>query len=183
MDNALDSQDIDAVCNEINMLLIAYWNYKNTISDFGTVVPNRERIMQLLFTIHVLENDLILRLCRLDEDDKSKQCFRQALKSVRDDVADDIGKKIDKRIKAFRKKINPLKTTARNSYIAHLAKKGAKEPIDPNGGQIGSSQNSFATLIQEAVEIVDDIAGQHMKYTLSVDSMQSPVDLRVLITD
>ena len=99
---------------------------------------------------------MILRLCRLDDDDRSQRSFREALKAIRAQIPDKEAKAIDKSLKRYRALINPLKTKARNYYIAHLDKE-AKETLYP--------QYDLIRVISQAVEIFDEIAGERIDYT------------------
>jgi hypothetical protein len=113
--------EVEAVLNECVNLLIVYFFYSEAVEQFD---PNGTRVELLRWRIHtrVIENDLILRLCRLDDDDKTTHSLREALRSIRNSLPDVKAKEIDNRLREYRKVVNPLKTKARNYYLAHLSK-------------------------------------------------------------
>ena len=116
-----------------------------------------------------MENDIILRICRLDDDDKTTYSFREAMRSVRSNFTDSEAKTIDQMLKDYRTLMNPWKTKARNYYLAHLNKQ-AKAPWDPQGG-LGPS-------ISMVVRIVDSISKEKQTYTLRVASDMPELNLR-----
>jgi hypothetical protein len=118
----------------------------------------------------VLENDIIMRLCRLDDDEKSNHSLREALRSIETTIPQSEGKAIRERLSAYRKLINPLKTKARNYYLAHMSKH-AEEPLDP----IGDLERSN----EAVVNLVDSIAGGTIQYEYRVGSHKGEtLDLR-----
>ena len=116
-----------------------------------------------------MENDIILRICRLDDDNRTTHSFREAMRSVRPDFTDSEAKAIDQMLKDYRILINPLKTKARNYYLAHLNKE-AEAQWDPQGG--------FEQSIPMIVNIVDSISREKQAYTLRVASDMPELNLR-----
>jgi hypothetical protein len=150
--------EVDAVVGEISDLLMVQWVYYSHLKyDFPN--PHKtgmDTLYRWIFTTRIMENDMVLRLCRLDEDDKSLHSFREALKAVRNLIPEPEAQALDKRIKKYRQLINPLKTKARNYDLAHLAK-GAKPNLDP--------RFDLSPAITEAVAVLDEIVGEVQNYT------------------
>jgi hypothetical protein len=170
MATKLETPELDALKLEILNLLIVYYVYRRTITErFPGGAGTRYDLHAWWTHLRVMENDLVLRLCRLDEDDRTKHSFREALKSVRSEIPEPNLKAIDSGIKRYRQLINPLKTKRRNYYLAHMAK-GAQEPMDPRGG--------LDQPILAVVELGDLIAGAAVSYHLRVGSQEPEIDLR-----
>ncbi|MEO7298344.1 MAG: hypothetical protein ABI042_07185 [Verrucomicrobiota bacterium] len=154
----------------MNLLIIHWTLYRHVEKNFpDPQKTGREALYRWIFTMRVLENDMILRLCRLDDDDKSKHCLREALKAVRLLMPDAEAKNLDKHLKAYRASINPLKIQARNWCIAHLAK-GAEESLTP--------QFQLLDVIIEAVGIADAIAAEEIEYTFRPSKHDTVIRLR-----
>jgi hypothetical protein len=167
--------EVDAVMGEISELLMVQWVYYSHLKhDF----PNPHKvgtddIHRWIFTTRIMENDMVMRLCRLDEEDKSKHSFREALKAVRNLIPDSEAQHLDKRIKKYRQLINPLKTKARNYDLAHLAK-GAKPHLDP--------RFDLSPAIAEAVVVFDEIVGEVQNYTFRSRKDSPVIKLRDYIS-
>jgi hypothetical protein len=169
--NRRNHAEVEAIIGEVLNLLVIQWTlYEHIHQEFpNPQTSGREAIYRWLFTMRVMENDMILRLCRLDDEDKTKHCFREALKAVRDLIPDSEAKCLDKRIKTYRATINPLKTQARNWCIAHLAK-GAEESLTP--------RFQLLNVIIEAVGIADAIAAEQVEYTFRPSKLDPVIKLR-----
>jgi hypothetical protein len=114
--------------------------------------------------------DLILRLCRLDDGEKTNHSFREALRSLEKAIPQKEVQELYAQLKTFRQTINPIQTKARNYFVAHLSK-SAGVPFLPEGG--------LENLVVEAVGIVDALVGSVVQYSFSVGSQEKPLDLRL----
>ncbi|MCB0598016.1 MAG: hypothetical protein H6557_22170 [Lewinellaceae bacterium] len=169
-----ETPEVDAIKNECLNLLIVYHTYRATISKISPKIGSRFDLHYSWVHLRVLENDIVMRLCRLDDDDKTNHSLREALRSVRHDIPQKEVKAIDKRLKKYRLLINPLKTKARNYFLAHMSKV-AEEPHAP--------QRGLEKPIEEVVNIVDMIASTPVNYTLSVGSQEPKLNLRVELSN
>ncbi|MDD5261453.1 MAG: hypothetical protein PHD76_06345 [Methylacidiphilales bacterium] len=163
------SNELDGIKFECLNLLIVYLTYRNSISEYSIRTGTRFDLHRWRVQLRVLENDLILRLCRLDDDDKTNHSLREALRSIRDSMPQQDARLIDKRLKSYRQSINELKVKARNYFLAHMSK-DAVPSYDPQGG--------LEQYIQEVVNIVDAIAGKPVSYLLKVGSQEPQLDLK-----
>jgi hypothetical protein len=168
-----DHSELDAVKIEVLNLLIVYYTYRRTMYTYSPNAGTRFDMHSWFTYLRVMEHDLTMRLCRLDEKGSGIHSFRESLKSVRNQITQADLKVIDQKLTEYRNLINPLKVNRRNYYLAHLHA-GAKEPIDPQGG--------FAESIAAAVEFADLLTGAPVTYTLSVGSQEPKVDLRELLS-
>lgn len=174
-----ETPELKAVQTEALNLLIVYRAYRQKLQFLPEAFHlTRDRLLTEHICLRIMENDLILRLYRLDEQDRTKECFSEALKSIRGVLQETDAREIDKRLKAYRALINPLKVEVRNHHIAHLAK-GASESFDPRGGFDGKMRTPIETPISEVVNIVDLLSGREVPYTLRLGSQEIIIDLRV----
>lgn len=74
-------------------------------------------------SLESLRREIVLGLCRLDEDDSSNWSFHTAKKLVsQGGFPQNFVDVVNDRVKNFRQKINPFKQEHRNAYIAHQSK-------------------------------------------------------------
>lgn len=161
--------ELEGIQLEALNLLIMYHAYRETISRFNAGKSTRWDLYFWWMQLRAMENDIILRICRLDDDDKTTHSFREAMRSVRSNFTDSEAKAVDQRLKDYRTLINPWKTKARNYWLAHLNKE-AEAPWDPRGG--------FEQSISTIVSIVDSISREEQVYTLRVASDIPELNLR-----
>jgi hypothetical protein len=168
--------EVEAVFHECANLLLVYFSYVETVKRFDIQAATRFDLFKWRIQTTVLENDLILRLCRLDDDDRTQHSLREALRSIRGSLSNAEMRTIDKRLRAYRRFINPLKTKARNYYLAHLS----KEVQIPKATDASELLENLQKQVAEAINIVDLIAGEgeDIKYTLRVGSQERELDLR-----
>jgi hypothetical protein len=168
--------EVEAVLNESANLLLVYFSYVETLNQFDVQAATRLDLFKWRIQIRVLENDLILRLCRLDDDDRTQHSLREALRSMRGSLSNSEIRTIDKRLSAYRRLINPLKTKARNYYLAHLS----KEARFPKATDVSELLENLQKQVADVINIVDLIAGdgENIKYTLRVGSQERELDLR-----
>lgn len=173
--------EVEAVITECANLLIVYFSYVETIKRFTPKIATRIDLLSWRIHLRVMENDLILRLCRLDDDDKTNHSLREALRSVRNFLSDAEARAIGKSLTKYRKVVNPLKTRARHYYLAHLSKTSDVPFATDSHGIPGN----FHKQITEVVNIVDMIAGEGepIKYIMRVGSQEPQIDLRQKLLD
>jgi|SRR5579859_2680015 len=171
-----NTPEIDAVLLECTNLLLVYFSYVETINQFDIKTATRFDLFRWRIQLRVLENDLILRLCRLDDDDKTQHSLREALRSIRPSFSNAAAQAIDKRLTGYRRLINPLKTKARNYYLAHMSKAVGV----PKATEANELLANLPNQITEVINIVDLIAGEGdpIKYILRVGSQELKLDLR-----
>ncbi len=163
------SAEIDGVADECLNLLIVYFTYVETLNNFEPNSGTRFDFHRWWVYLRVLENDLIMRLCRFDDDDRTNHSLREALRSIRNTISIQELTAIEKRIKEYRQLINPLKTKSRNYFLAHMSK-NANAIHDPRGG--------LEKPVEEIVNIIDMITGDSVRYILSVGTQENQIDLR-----
>ncbi|MCW2813787.1 MAG: hypothetical protein JWN84_1242 [Nocardioides sp.] len=124
--------------------------------------------------IRAIENNLIVRVCRFDEEGRNQTGLRTALRSIETQLADSERKDANAALKRFRQAINPLKTQKRNKISVHL-------DIETKQAHDADSLFDLPGVIghcRPAVHAVDAIAGARVSYTLQSGRYEK-VDLRV----
>src|SRR5205814_9173040 len=97
--------------------------------DLDTTYEN----MRELKFVQLLINDLILGLCKLRDDNSNSFCFPQVLKMLRKRAASkDLVVNLEPEIKRYNLITHNLEIH-RNTYIAHLAKRGTSHLKPPSG--------------------------------------------------
>jgi len=116
-------RELENILSDLQSILITYRAYNNVIDQWkNKTIPNTQKNHLLTCAVmESLERDMIVALCRLDDD--KNLSFRTVMRNSSDyDLSNDDVKKISKAIASYRKAINPIKTQNRNKYIAHLSK-------------------------------------------------------------
>lgn len=138
-----------------------------------------------LTQLRAVENDIIMRLCRLDEPASEAASFRRARKSLQGRCAEADLRTIDKAVDGYRKAINPVKNARRNREIAHRG--SSIEEFDPYAtrwrsreidGTVTDHATELPRLVQMAVATTDLIAGGPINLKFRPGSVESAVDLR-----
>ncbi len=161
--------DLDATQRECLDLLIVFLCYRDTLNDHSALRTSRRDIFRWMVQLRTMENDMILRICRLD-DDTDNHSLRRAAKSLKSIAPEPDLQAASAAMKDYRSLINPLKVQFRNHLIAHLNKNVTRTSWDPEGG--------LEQAISSAVNIVDLLSGRQVPYTLSVGSQERSIDLR-----
>lgn len=165
--------EVKAVLHECVNLLLVYFSYVETNKGVDEKTATGFDLFKWRIQKRVLENDLILRLCRLDDDDRTKHSLREALKSIRTSLSNKEAQAIDKRLKAYRRLINPLKTKARNYHLAHLS----KDAEVPQATDFNESLENLQQQVEEVINIIDMIVGK-FQYTIQTGPQERELDLR-----
>lgn len=113
------TNEVEAIAHECANLLIVYYTYVETTKQSTPMTATRFDLLRWQVHIRVMEHDLILRLCRLDDDEKTNHSLREALRYVRD-ALNVQRRRYSNASRIYRRLINPIKTKARNYYLAHL---------------------------------------------------------------
>jgi hypothetical protein len=166
--------EVKAVLLESVNLLLVYFSYIETIKQLDQKAMTGFDFLRWRIQIRVLENDLILRLCRLDDDGGSKHSLRQALLSIRTSLSGAEARAIDRRLTEYRRLINPLKTMARNYYLAHLSKAAEVPKATDFNEFLGNLQQQIAA-VSNLIEMIVG-GGKPIKYVIRVGSKD--LDLR-----
>lgn len=117
-----------------------------------------------------MERDIIMGLCRLDEDGFGTYSFREYRKEVLKGERDQARvKAINKKLDEYRRVINPVKTNCRNRYIGHLSQRHDGSFTTPE---------ELSKLVKRAVEVMDQLSGDPQQYVLTCTDPALSIDLR-----
>lgn len=133
-------------------------------------MPNFDDPLKNLESVKILslvQNDIILRLCKFRDTDSRSVSFDQVLKARRKSMGQEDITRIKHRIDKYRKLTRNL-DEHRNAYIAHIAKRDRTHLRPPA---------EIKEVVRTAVEISDMLAGERTGYKLH------DVDLRAEVLD
>lgn len=148
-------------------LLISYYFFlrvsKRLIADDPGGLDGYEQSL----TVHLLHNDIVLRLCKLDDKRKDTWNYQQVLKIIPSGHFDPATlKELKSKIDEYVKSIDSIRSEQRHGFIAHLPKRKT--------GKI--SEYDFKKSIGLAVAISDLFLGERNQFLLSWTN--PPIDLR-----
>jgi hypothetical protein len=110
------------LCVEVLEILLSFY-FLQRLPDEAESDDLHENMKRLRFA-QLLINDVILRLCKLREDNPNSICFPQVLKTLRKRAAcKERAELLQPEVKRYNILTQNLETH-RNSYIAHLSKRG-----------------------------------------------------------
>lgn len=155
----------EAVRDEIAGLLLNM-NYLNrriarlrqTLDQFAP----EDWVEEIAF-LESMERDIIMGLCRLDEEGRdvySLRAYRQEVLAGEGDQART--RAINRAIEEYRRAVNPIKVKCRNRYIGHLSRS--------HDGSF-TSPEELLILARQAVELMDLLCGESQVYVLSCDQL------------
>ena len=164
----LGETDIDVIKDEVLWLLIACYVFKSMGAEPGVKFETRWGIGNWLFSRKTVLESIVMRACRLDDDDSKNWSFREAQKRINPTIKEQnrIAKVIES-IKQYRKDINTIKVFIRNNGLAHnpIEAKPDIESFDP------------LPMLKSACEILDELTGVKQVFTYSCGAYEK-VDLR-----
>ena len=139
---------------EVEYLLAQFWAFRRILGQARTAQQSLHPEDKLLTScvLEALQRDLILGLCRL-EDDKSKEGLRSckaAIKQVYDQLKVNEFQKGIADLNAKLKTID-LKQSHRNKYIAHLNLPASEQP------KTGPLESEIEDVINAVMELLESI--------------------------
>lgn len=138
---------------EIMDILLSFYFFKREIPESEEWLAN----YRTLHFIKLLHNDIILRLCKLADEDSRSWSFDQARRKLRKRCNHKFqDSKYESQIKDFRKLVRPIREH-RDTYIAHHSKRDRTHLKPPE----------LLPAIRLAVEISDSLAAENVGYRIS----------------
>ena len=148
--------ELDVLRSEAHRLLRSFLIARKKIKALGEEACDAVEADQQVWTAHVLLQDVILRLCKFDDDDTRSWSFDQVAKKLR--KRKETEKRVagfDDLLKAFRKAIAHLTQQHRDSYIAHLAKTPPGKDKQPM---------PITVAVNQALQIIDKLSGKRVEF-------------------
>jgi len=138
------------------------------ISNFEDIrTVSRSHFVDRLISLKAIENDLVMRICKLDDTTKGVHSFRKALREI--NPVHPNKSEIEIRIKKFGKIIDDIKKKRRHTQLAHL-----KIGVEDNDYEI---RYTFKPVIKMIVDITDLMNKSKIDYKWS-DGKHEKFDLR-----
>ena len=139
---------------EILEILVSLYFMKRTMPEANNTTIENLRAIHILGLLH---KDIIIRLCKLDEDDNRSWSFRQAYKKLRKRKDANLEKpEVEGLLQRFRDLVRPLREH-RDRYIAHLS---TRDRADLLGGV------QLPPAVRLAIELGDLLAGEVNSYKI-----------------
>jgi len=164
---------IDELKNEILWVLFALHTIERRTKSLLKASCTQLDLAENLILLEALTQQVVLRLCRLDDDQNKAKWFRRVTKymEAKHEPQDRI-KKANALIKKYRDDIQHLKIYHRNKYIGHLQEAESATPKTP----------FFPPKIKEATDtaiaLVDILANEQVTYKFRPGSHSQVVSLR-----
>jgi hypothetical protein len=156
---------VKAFKDECLMLLRHYLAWKRLLQFEDIKTMSRTQMADIIISIKCIENDLIIRISKLDDKDKRVHSFQRAILLISNSVDK---KNVSKKFEAFVSQIRGIKQKKRNEILAHL-KIGNEDSYEPS--------LDLLPAIKTIIEITDLIAGNKINYNWSDGSFEK-YDLR-----
>ncbi|EOU2464925.1 hypothetical protein [Vibrio alginolyticus] len=163
-------EDFIPLKSEMFQMCLSLYAYKTKYEAFPNRFPKATRhfLLEEATALRALSNEIILHLCKLDED-KSKVSFHAAKKVLsKSKLSATEQSSLNSKLKAFRSSINTLKTVHRNRYIAHLTEDGY-----PNLFDLPSFEEGYQQVAQTAYETFAFIWGDDVTFRFKVGSQEA----------
>lgn len=164
------TEHVDAFKREALLLLRYYIAWKRIIKFEDIKEISRIQLVDKMISLKCIENDLIVRISKFDDNDKRVHSFQRALLKMPSSHKDKAA--ITKKVKDFQTLIKKVKQR-RHKVLAHL-KVGSEDNFEPTYDLLAA--------IKLLVEIIDLIAGQNIGYAWS-DGRYEKYDLRKEVLD
>jgi len=161
---------------ELYHALLSAWCYNKKISSLGKRLrtETREFLLEELTCLRLISNDIVLRICNLDEDRSKfslhalrKYCSQKHLLGQADEA------RMKSQLKTFRADINVLKTKHRNAYIAHLTEQSYPDPFD-----LPDLTMDFVVPLRTALRICEEMWGALLSFGFHLGSRDRTIDFR-----
>ncbi|KQY26204.1 hypothetical protein [Rhizobium sp. Root482] len=172
--DVIQKEHFQPMKNELYQAYVAAWCFKRKIENLShrLATETREFLLEELTSLRALANEVVLRLCNLD-DDKSRFSFHAANKVLGQlsGVESVMKKKLADGVKDYRKIIGTLKTQHRNRYIAHLSGNHypdaflVTEMVDGISGPLGA-----------ALDLISLIWGARLSFGFHLGSWDRTID-------
>jgi len=154
------SDHVNAFKNESEMLLRYYlaWKRLQIFEDLNSI--SRTQMVDRIISIKCIENDLIIRISKLDDKDKKVHSFQRAILLL---ISTDDKINASKKLEEFVNQIKEIKQKRRHEILAHL-----------KVGNIDTYEPYFDLLpaIKTIIELTDLIAGNKINYNYSDGSFE-----------
>ena len=158
---------ISAFQTEAMMLLRFQFAFKRLLKFDRINEMTRSEVVDRLISLKAIENDMLIRVCKFDDDTKGVHSFTEALKEI--PTTHPKKTEIEKEVKQFSKQIENIKKQRRHTQLAHL-----KIGIEDNDYDV---RYNFTPAIKSIINIIDLMNMTEVSYKWS-DGRYEKFDLR-----
>jgi len=150
------------------------WCFKRKIESLpGRLqTETREFLLEELTSLRSLANDIVLRLCNLD-DEKSRFSFQEIKRLLNKSAQLDQAakKRLTDTVAEYRTSINTLKTQHRNKYIAHL-----QGDFYPDPFQVQEMVSGISIALASAQKTISTVWGAEQHFGFKLGSRDRTID-------
>jgi hypothetical protein len=164
------SSPLNELILEVLDLLTSYWFFMRRSESLATEDPKGVETLEKMVLIQSLIQDIVLRLCKLNDKRVDTWSFRQVVKHMKkNSPAQKMSEDIDPKIAQFENAIKDIKKYHRNNYIAHRSKTRSLP---------SNTSFNLREAIKLAIDVCDDLRGERVEYKISSDWSGQEIDLR-----
>jgi hypothetical protein len=161
------AKHIEAFKTESLMLLRFQFAFNRILKFDNMQNISRSDFVDSLISLKAIENDLVIRACKFDDDTKGVHSFKKAIFEI--PITHPNKTEIEKKVKQFSQLITKIKKERRHTQLAHL-----KIGTEDNEYQI---RYNLTPVIKLIVDIIDLMSNAKINYNWS-DGRYEKFDLR-----
>jgi hypothetical protein len=151
------SHHLDAFSGEA-MALLRFQLAFDRMSAFNDLNQmNRMDFMDRIISLKAIENDILIRVCKFDDDTKGVHSFKKAILEIPKTHKNKI--KIESEVKNFSKLIDKIKKHRRHTQLAHLKIGSKDDQYEPS--------YKLKPAIKAIVDIINLMEGVEINYKWS----------------
>lgn len=159
----------DAAKTQCFNLLALLYAFSRKVEFRNLKSGTRHDLVAELIALHIMEDAIILALCRMDDPDPRSWSLRELWKHEKKSRDSLTSTRIEQNLAKLRKDLKPLKDELRNKRIAHFSK---------TPPQLVKDGQDLSRLTSQVIALLDDILGAKQNYTLKVGAQEPRIDLR-----
>lgn len=158
---------INAFRSEMLMILRFQLAFNRIIKSIDFTKISRSNFVDQLIALKTIENDLLIRICKFDDNTKGVHSFPKAMLELNSNHPNK--EKIIKEVEIFKKYVTPLKRNRRHTKLAHLKIGEIDDDYE--------ARFNFTHIIEIMVSIIDLMIESRINYTWN-DGKYEKFDLR-----
>jgi hypothetical protein len=169
-------ESFEPVKDEVYQLLLSLFSYESKLNGLRDRIKTAGRrfLLEELVALRLVSNEIILQICKLDQDGTGSLSLHTIKKALFKESRDEKWKRtLSSRLSRFRSDINILKIKHRNAYIAHRTIREC-----PNLFEIPDLTTIFIPVVTQAVHLLDYMWGCEIAYGFRLGSQEKTIDLR-----
>jgi len=158
---------LEALKTEAQMLLRFQLTLNRISNGIDIHTISRSEFVDKLISLKAIENDLLIRICKFDDDNKGVHSFINALIEISTLHPNKV--EIDKKVSKFSQMISKVKKQRRHTQLAHL-----RIGVEDNDYEV---RYNFTPAIKIIIDIIDLMNKTKVSYKWN-DGQNEKFDLR-----